>query len=87
MDDYQSALPIELENTFILLLIPFLQEIASMDADTTSAPDDGSGNRQPEEAVSSTTEDNHPVVSAADGYEVEGDYYGNEGTCTTSLED
>ena len=58
-----------------------------MDADTTSAPDDGSGNRQPEEAVSSTTEDDRPVVSAADGYEVEGDYYGNEGICTTSLED
>lgn len=53
----------------------FLQEIASMDADTTSALDDRSVNGQPDEAVSSTTE------NAAEGYEAgPGDHPGSEGT-------
>lgn len=53
-----------------------------MDADTTSSVDDGMANRQPEEAVSSTTEDERPMVSAAEGCEagVDADYNGNEGT-------
>ena len=50
-----------------------------MDADTTSAADDVSVNRQPEEAVSSTTEDEHPGISAAEGYEQGEDHTGNEG--------
>jgi len=53
-----------------------------MDADTTSTVDDGIVNRQPEEAVSSTTEDEHPVMSAAEGSDtcVDADNNGNEGT-------
>ena len=53
-----------------------------MDADTTSTVDDGMVNRQPEEAVSSTTEDERPVMSAAEGSDtwVDADYNGNEGT-------
>ena len=46
-----------------------------MDADTTSALDDRSVNGQPDEAVSSTTE------NAAEGYEAgPGDHPGSEGT-------
>ncbi|XP_078345829.1 uncharacterized protein LOC144631294 isoform X2 [Oculina patagonica] len=62
-------------------LADFFKEIESMDADTTSTVDDGMANRQPEEAVSSTTEDERPVMSAAEGYEagVDADYNGNEG--------
>ena len=66
--------------SLLLILHVFQQEIASMDADTTSVADDVSVNRQPEEAVSSTTEDEHPKISAAEGYEQEEDYTGNEGT-------
>ena len=53
-----------------------------MDADTTSTVDDGMVNRQPEEAVSSTTEDERPVMSAAEGSDtwVDADDNGNEGT-------
>ena len=40
------------------------QEIASMDADTTSAETDVTVNRQSEEAVSSTTEGDHPASEA-----------------------
>ena len=53
------------------------QEIASMDADTTSAGTDVTVNRQSEEAVSSTTEGDHP---ASEAYEDGGSgYAGNEG--------
>lgn len=53
-----------------------------MDADTTSTVDDGIANRQPEEAVSSTTEDERPMISAAEGHEagLDADSNGNEGT-------
>ena len=53
-----------------------------MDADTTSTVDDGMVDRQIEEAVSSTTEDERPVMSAAEGSDalVDADYNGNEGT-------
>ena len=53
-----------------------------MDADTTSTVDDGMVNRQPEEAVSSTTEDEYPVMYTAEGSDswVDADYKGNEGT-------
>ena len=52
-----------------------------MDADTTSTVDDEMVNRQLEEAVSSTTEDERPVTSVAEGSDawVDGDYNGNEG--------
>lgn len=57
-----------------------------MDADTTSTVDDGMTHRQPEDAVSSTTEDERPVMSVAEGSDtwVEADYKGNEGTCNKS---
>ena len=55
------------------------QEIASIDADTTSTAHDGTVNRQPEEAVSSTTENDYSVMSAAEGYEDGGSYAGVEG--------
>lgn len=49
-----------------------------MDADTTSAETDVTVNRQSEEAVSSTTEGDHP---ASEAYEEGGSgYAGNEGT-------
>ena len=53
-----------------------------MDADTTSTVDDETVNRQLEEAVSSTTEDERPVISAAEGSDawLGPDYNGNEGT-------
>lgn len=53
-----------------------------MDADTTSTVDDETVNRQPEEAVSSTTEDERPIMSAAEGSDtwVDADYNGKEGT-------
>lgn len=52
-----------------------------MDTDTTSTVDDGMVNRQPEEAVSSTTEDERPVMSVAEGSDtwVDADDNGNEG--------
>lgn len=52
-----------------------------MDADTTSTVDDGMTNRQPEEAVSSTTEDDRPMMHAAEGHEdgEDTDNRGNEG--------
>ncbi|CAH3018464.1 unnamed protein product, partial [Porites evermanni] len=59
-------------------LADFFNEIASMDADTTSAGTDVTVNRQSEEAVSSTTEGDHP---ASEAYEEGGSgYAGNEGT-------
>ena len=49
-----------------------------MDADTTTAGTDVAVNRQSEEAVSSTTEGDHP---ASEAYEEGGSgYAGNEGT-------
>lgn len=62
--------------------MPLLQEIESMDADTTSTVDDRMVHTQPEEPVSSTTEDERPMMPAAEGYEgaVDADYKGNEGT-------
>lgn len=53
-----------------------------MDADTTSTVDDEMVNRQLEEAVSSTTEDERPVVSAVEGSDAwqDADYNRNEGT-------
>ena len=60
----------------------FIQEIESMDADTTSTVDDEMVNRQLEEAVSSTTEDERPAMSAAEGSDAwqDPDYNGKEGT-------
>lgn len=59
-------------------LADFFNEIASMDADTTTAGTDVTVNRQSEEAVSSTTEGDHP---ASEAYEEGGSgYAGNEGT-------
>lgn len=58
-------------------LADFFSEIASIDADTASTADDGSVNRQPEEAVSSTTGDEQPAISSADGYEQGEDYSSN----------
>lgn len=57
-----------------------------MDADTTSTVDDAIMNRQPEDAVSSTTEDERPVMSVAEGSDtwVDADYKGNEGSCNKS---
>ena len=53
-----------------------------MDADTTSTVNDGMVNRQSEEAVSSTTEDERPMTHPAEGYEnsEEADYTGSGGT-------
>lgn len=53
-----------------------------MDADTTSTVNDGMVNRQSEEAVSSTTEDERPIMYPAEGYEnsEEADYTGSGGT-------
>lgn len=52
-----------------------------MDADTTSTVNDGTTNSQAEEAVSSTTEDERPMVYPAEGYgNSEGaDYNGSGG--------
>lgn len=52
--------------------IMFHQEIASMDADTTTVTDDRKTSRQAEEVVSSTTEDEAV-------YQQGGDYSANEG--------
>ena len=49
-----------------------------MDADTTSAGTDVTVNRQSEEAVSSTTEGDHPASEACE--EGGSGYAGNEGT-------
>ena len=67
--------------------MPPLQEIESMDADTTSTVDDRMVHTQPEEPVSSTTEDERPMMSAAEGYEgaVETEDNGNEGTCQSAI--
>ena len=56
---------------FVLLehCFHFLQEIESIDADTTSTVNDGITNSQAEEAVSSTTEDEHPMMYPAEGYD------------------
>lgn len=53
----------------ITALLSFLQEIESIDADTTSTVNDGITNSQAEEAVSSTTEDEHPMMYPAEGYD------------------
>ena len=54
-----------------------------MDADTTTVTDERDRNRLAEEAVSSTTEEELPVTSVAEGgYEQGEDYTGNEGTVT-----
>lgn len=61
-------------------LADFFNEIASMDADTTTVTDERDRNRLAEEAVSSTTEEELPVTSVAEGgYEQGEDYTGNEG--------
>ena len=57
--------------------IMFHQEIASMDADTTTVTDDRKTNRQAEEVVSSTTEDEAV-------YQQGGDYSANEGNSGAS---
>ena len=58
----------------------FAQEIASMDADTTSAADNSTVNRQSEEAVSSTTEGDRPMMYVTEGYEDRENYISKEGT-------
>lgn len=57
--------------------IMFHQEIASMDADTTTVTDDRKTSRQAEEVVSSTTEDEAV-------YQQDGDYSANEGNSGAS---
>ena len=51
-----------------------------MDADTTSAADNSTVNRQSEEAVSSTTEGDRPMMYVTEGYEDRENYISKEGT-------
>ena len=53
-----------------------------MDADTTSAADNSTVNRQTEEAVSSTTEGDRPMMSFTAGDEDGENSISIEGTCT-----
>nr|XP_058951458.1 formin-binding protein 4-like isoform X1 [Pocillopora verrucosa] len=64
-------------------LADFFKEIESIDADTTSTVNDGITNSQAEEAVSSTTEDEHPMMYPAEGYDnSEGADYNKSGADT-----
>lgn len=64
-------------------LADFFKEIESIDADTTSTVNDGTTNSQVEEAVSSTTEDERPLVYPAVGYgNSEGADYSGSGANT-----